>query len=364
VFGRLLIVVTLLGAGACRLPSETPSKLQGPPTASPAARAAGEPEAAIPPQPVAAPETSDSLRDPRERHLRHVRQLTAGGRVAFPIFAADGQSLVYLKSRGGSVQLQRLVLATRKEQLLQTGPGEPFSLIALPTGALCLALAPASCKLNPLPEPWAAALHCTAIASLPVATSLGSCPQPKPVVPSLPCVLGPRGERACPVLDASGATLLLYPRDNGLVRPLGQGRGVDFSPAFSSDGLLLAWLSTRLSRDFDPETPLTRLQILEIDALPTATRGAGPDQVHEVDPGWFPGKHRLIFASTADDAGGQDYDLFALEADGTGLVRLTFSPGTDRFPALSSDGRQIAWVSERNFAATGDQDLFLADWVD
>jgi TolB protein len=109
---------------------------------------------------------------------------------------------------------------------------------------------------------------------------------------------------------------------------------------------------------------MARLKVLEIDALPTAPRAVGPDQVHELDPGWFPGKHRLVFASTADDAAGQDYDLFSLEADGNGLVRLTFSPGTDRFPALSPDGRQIAWVSERNFAATGDQDLFVADWAE
>jgi hypothetical protein len=230
-------------------------------------------------------------------------------------------------------------------------------------GGLCLAFASPSCKLGLLPDPRAA-LHCTAITSMPVSPAQGSCPQPKPTVPSLPCALGPRGERACPVLDASGATLLLYPKDNGLVRPLGQGHGMDFSPAFSSDGLFLAWLSTRPLREVDANSPLLRLQVLEIDALPTAPRAIGPDQTRELDPVWFPGKHQLIFASTADDAAGQDYDLFALDSDGNGLVRLTFSPGTDRFPALAPDGRQIAWVSERDFAATGDQDLFVADWIE
>jgi TolB protein len=363
VFVRLPVGLTLLGLTACHLPSELLTKPEGPTSTTPMAPTVEAPAAPSPPQPVAAPDTSDTLRDPRERHLRHVRQLTAGGRVGFPLFAADGQSLIYLKARAGVVQLMRLSLATRKEQLMQTAPGDPVSLNGSAAGALCLAVAPPSCKLSPLPDPWAA-LHCTAISSIPVTPAPGGCPQPKPLVPSLPCALGPRGERACPVLDASGATLLLYPKDNGLVRPLGQGRGMDFLPTFSSDGLLLAWLSTRPLRDFDANSPLLRLQILEIDALPTTPRAIGPDQTHELDPVWFPGKHQLVFASTADDAAGQDYDLFALEADGTGLVRLTFSPGTDRFPVLAPDGRQIAWVSERNFAATGDQDLFVADWVE
>jgi hypothetical protein len=363
---------------ACRFSPEPPHKLQGeapPPSSAPPVEVqrpaegrseigngVGEPAATSPPQPVAAPETRDVLRDPRERHLRHVRQLTAGGRVAYPIFAADGQSLVYLKDRGGSVQVLRFSLATKKEQPIQIGPSSPFSLSTAPSGAVCLSLAPPSCKLAPLSEPYSA-LHCTTLTTTPV-PGMGACPQVKPPVPSLPCAFGSRGERACPVLDASGATLLLYPADGGLIRPLDQGRGVDVSPVFSSDGTLLAWLSTRPLREFDAEAPLLRLQILEVAALPTAAHAIGPDQVHAVDPVWFPGKHRLVFASTADDAAGQDYDLFLLEADGSGFARLTFSPGVDRFPAVSPDGSQIAWVSERNFSATGDQDLFIADWVE
>jgi hypothetical protein len=365
VLGRPFLAITLLGLSACPgLASKGQSTSQA--KGEVATRTSGDlpAEDKLGAAPVTSiPDPNDALRDPRERHLWHVRQLTSGGRVAFPVFTADGQSLIYLKARGGSVQLQRLALASKNEQVLPTGAGEPFSLTSTPSGLLCLGLAPPSCKLNPLPQPWSA-LHCTAMTTTAAASALDACPQPKPVVPALPCVLSVRGERACPVLDASGATLLLYPRDAGLVRPLGQGHGVDFSPTFSSDGLLLAWLSTRPMRDFSAESPLTRIQLLEVDALPTVSRGLGPDQTHELDPGWFPGKHRLIFASTADDAAGLDYDLFALDADGGNLIRLTFSPGTDRFPALSPDGKTIAWVSERNFAAKGDEDLFIADWLE
>jgi TolB protein len=359
--GRLAaLTLASLGLCACHLPVEPQERPKGvAPTAPPS-----PPDLATPaPKPPSPAEAPDTLRDPRERHLRLVRQITAGGRVAFPVFSSDGQSLTYLRARAGSVDLERYDLATKKPQTLAVGPGEPLALSRLPSGAFCLAVASATCKLTLLPEPWMA-LQCRTLDEVAIPAALGSCPQPKPRVPTLPCALGSKGERACPVLDAAGATLELYPRDEGLVRPLGQGRGVDFAPAFSTEGTLLVWLSTRPFRELDAESPLTRLLLLEIAALPTAPRGLGPDQVHNLDPTWFPGKQRVIFASTADDAGGRDYDLFAIEADGTGLVRLTFSPGTDRFPALSPDGTQIAWVSERNFSATGDEDLFLAEWVE
>ncbi len=314
----------------------------------------------IPPGPS---EGSDLLRDPREQHLRQVRQITIGGRVGYPVFANDGQSLTYLRSRAGAVALERYDLTAKKAQVLSGGAQEPFALTAAAPGQLCLTTAPASCKLAPLADAWTA-LDCRSLDDTAIPITVGGCPHPKPRVPTLPCALAPTGERACPVLDAAGATLQLYPKDDGLVRPLGQGHGVDFSPAFSSDGALLVWLSTRPFLEIAPEAPLTRLLLLEVAVLPTAPRGLGPDQAHNLDPAWFPGKARVIFSSTADDAAGKDYDLFAIDAAGSGLVRLTFTPGTDRFPAFSPDGKRIAWVSERNFSATGDQDLFIADWVD
>ncbi|NDJ51668.1 MAG: hypothetical protein GYB68_01125 [Chloroflexi bacterium] len=54
--------------------------------------------------------------------------------------------------------------------------------------------------------------------------------------------------------------------------------------------------------------------------------------------------------------GGQE-ELFALTAGQANPVRLTDSPGDDRHPAWSPDGRQIAFSSQRN----GNWDLFILD---
>jgi hypothetical protein len=353
------LTLAMLFLGACHLPAEPQEHRVELPAIPPPTAPDGAASQITPPP----AEAADPLRDSRERHIQRVRQLTSGGRVAYPTFSADGQSLVYLRARAGAVGLERYDLVSRKAQALPSISGNPIAIGGVASGMPCVAMAPASCKLELLPELWTV-LQCRAIESTPVPPAVGDCPLPKPRVPCLPCALGAKGERACPVFSASGTTLELYPKGDGLVRPLGQGRGSDFAPAFSSDGTLLVWLSTRPFREIDAESPLTRLFVLEVAVLPTSPRAIGPDQVHNVDPTWFPGKQRVLFASTADDAGGRDYDLFAIDADGNNLVRLTFSPGTDRFPAVSPDGKQIAWVSERNYSATGDQDLFVGDWVE
>jgi Tol biopolymer transport system component len=61
----------------------------------------------------------------------------------------------------------------------------------------------------------------------------------------------------------------------------------------------------------------------------------------EVDPAWSPDGRRIAFAREAE--GG--FDLFACTPDGSGLARLTDTPGVDELtPAWSPDGTQIAFA--------------------
>ena len=55
---------------------------------------------------------------------------------------------------------------------------------------------------------------------------------------------------------------------------------------------------------------------------------------------------RLVF--TSDRAGAPGYDeIYAMNPDGSGVVRLTNSPGYDAEPAISPDGRKVAFASFR-----------------
>jgi TolB protein len=56
-------------------------------------------------------------------------------------------------------------------------------------------------------------------------------------------------------------------------------------------------------------------------------------------PSWSPDGTRLAFVSRRSG----DEEIYVANADGSGVRRLTRSPGPDLWPAWSSDGRRIAW---------------------
>ena len=72
----------------------------------------------------------------------------------------------------------------------------------------------------------------------------------------------------------------------------------------------------------------------------------------------------LIFSSNHNDPAGREFDLWAVNVDGTGLERITYTEGFDGFPMFSPDGKQLAFGSNRNQAQPGDTDVYVARWVD
>ena len=64
------------------------------------------------------------------------------------------------------------------------------------------------------------------------------------------------------------------------------------------------------------------------------------------------------------DPNGRDFDLWAVNTDGTNLERITFFQGFDGFPMFSPNGKYIVFASNRNQAKQGDTNVFIAEWVD
>src|SRR6266545_1488488 len=60
---------------------------------------------------------------------------------------------------------------------------------------------------------------------------------------------------------------------------------------------------------------------------------------------------RIAFASN----NGETFDIYVINADGSGLRQLTSDPATDRFPAWSPDGSRITFSSDRN----GQSDIYV-----
>ena len=63
------------------------------------------------------------------------------------------------------------------------------------------------------------------------------------------------------------------------------------------------------------------------------------------DPSWSPNGRQIAFVSERD--GEQNLEVYVMDADGKNQRRLTHHPGIDRYPDWSPDGSQIAFTSNR-----------------
>jgi Tol biopolymer transport system component len=84
---------------------------------------------------------------------------------------------------------------------------------------------------------------------------------------------------------------------------------------------------------------------------------------HLYDLAWSPDRRKLLFAAhlarsaqPCDRGGPCNKEIFVINADGSGLRRLTRNAGADLEPAWSPDGQKIAWTSKGHGTGT---DVFV-----
>jgi Tol biopolymer transport system component len=83
------------------------------------------------------------------------------------------------------------------------------------------------------------------------------------------------------------------------------------------------------------------LSILDVESgtLTPLTPDSGTDNL----PAWSPKGDVITFTSRRDG----DWELYSIRPDGTGMKRLTRSPGNDAHASWSHDGRWLAFSSAR-----------------
>jgi Tol biopolymer transport system component len=121
---------------------------------------------------------------------------------------------------------------------------------------------------------------------------------------------------------------------------------VDWGPAWSPDGTKIAWNSDR----DDPGGGTLHGFVMNPD-------GSGwtriPGKVWVEYPAWSPDGTKIAFMGQTP-SGSENYEIYVMNADGAGLMRLTDSAASDGFPSWSPDGRRIAFTSTRDDCSMSD----------
>ena len=166
---------------------------------------------------------------------------------------------------------------------------------------------------------------------------------------SLGCLAG-GGNPIVFVSDAEGnPELYLLDPENGETTRLTNNKHPDLAPVWSPDGESIAYIS-RESGDAE-------IHIVDRKGVPVSrlTLNQGADEM----PRWAPGggdSQRLAFVSEREQEGEMLREIYAVDAEGEALTRVTFNNTADRLGDWSPDGE---WVVFYNSDSWEDRGLWL-----
>ena len=385
VFPAALVLAGLAGASAfdasVPAPGDEP-KAQTP--AVPAATTARELPGIAVGDRLAVEGTLAPLEFPKERHLRNVRQLTFGGENAEAYWSSDGTKLIYQSTHPPYAcdQIFTIDLSDPKAapKLVSTGEGRTTCSYFFPGARRILYssthLGGKSCPKPPdMSEGYVWALYSE--------YDIFSADADGGNVRRLTDTFGYDAEAT---VSTDGTKIVFTSaRDGDLdvysmnadgtgVRRLTTAVGYDGGPFFSDDGQWIVYRASHPTKAADVESFqsllkrfLIRPRSLEVRVM--KADGSSDRQVTNLGvasfaPFFFRGGHdRIIFASNRNDPRGRNFDIFAVNSDGSGLEQITFNPTFDGFPMFSPDGRKLVFCSNRHNARPGDTNVFVADWV-
>jgi len=323
------------------------------------------------------------LATPQEKHLRNVHQLTFGGQNAEAYFSADGKKLIFQSSHGDVKcdQIFTMNIEGSDMQMVSTGKGRTTCSYFYPNGKKILYssthLADAQCP--PRPDfskgyVWAVYPGYDIFTADPGGSHLKQLTKTPGY--DAEATISEDGKKIT-FTSLRNGDLDIYTMDaNGKhVKQLTHELGYDGGPTFSPDGKWIVYRAYHPTAEKDVadyrdllKQNLIRPTSLEIWIM----RADGSDKrqitnlgAASFGPAFFRDEQRIIFSSNVGATGGMgNFELYAINRDGTNLERITFSDGFDGFPMFSLDGKKLVWASNRNAKAPHETNIFIADWVE
>jgi TolB protein len=142
-----------------------------------------------------------------------------------------------------------------------------------------------------------------------------------------------------------GSIVFIMDADGSNVYPLHLNDYLNVSPTCSPDGTKFGFLSDALyivSADFQP------IYTISYDVLGGIDRYSSFSITEDAD--------RIVYVTTVEN----NYEVFAIDTDGSNRQQITAHSAIDNYPAISPDGSQIVFASNRD-VSHNERELYIVN---
>jgi Tol biopolymer transport system component len=317
---------------------------------------------------------------PQERHLSNLKQLTFGGENAEAYFSFDGQHLSFQSSKDrGCDQIFTMRIDGSEQKMVSNGEGRTTCAHYTPDGK---SIVYASTHLGGRQCPPVPGRELGYVWPIYDTYDIFRVNTDGTGLRRLTSTAGYDAEAT---LAKDGSIVFTSVRDGDMeiysmnadgsnVRRLTNASGPDGGPFFSPDGSKIVFRGRHMTPGAELEEYFSLLKKgiwrpTSLEVFVMDRDGSNLKQITNsgVGANWAPffapdGK-RIIYASNAQNPRGNNFDLFLVNVDGTGVEQVTFGETFDGFPMFSPDGRKLVFASNRNAVREGDTNVFIADWT-
>ena len=321
---------------------------------------------------------------PGERHFANLRQLTFGGENAEAYFSPDGTRLIFQSSRDGRTCDQQYVMNVDGSGVrrVSTGTGKTTCGYFLDGGRRIFFASShaADTACPPRPDPSRGYVWGLDPFDIYTADADGSNLRRLTDYGTYTAegTLSPDG-RTIVFTSLKDGDLDIYTMnvDGTNVRRLTTTPGYDGGPFFSPDGSLIVYRAHHPtdSADLASYRELLGRRMIRPNRMEVWVMNADGSNQRQVTslgganfaPFFTPDGRRIIFSSNHRNPRGreaQNFDLFLVNLDGTGLEQVTSAGEFDGFPMFSPDGTRLVFASNRLAKSPGETNIFIADWVE
>jgi len=324
--------------------------------------------------------------NPRERHIRNIRQLTSGGENAEAYFSPDGRQIIFQSTREpykcDQIFTMDTASPTSSLKLVSTGKGRTTCGYFTADGSRVIYASTHLGSPDCPPNPDRAAGY---VWPLYKTFDIFSARRDGTDLKRLTTVNGYDAEAT---VSPNGRKIIFTStRDNDIElyemdidgknqRRLTTEVGYDGGAFYSQDSQWIIWRASRPKSEADVKqfrdllakdlVMPSKLEIMIMKADGSQKKQLTSNGAANFAPYFHPNGKQIIFASNvnAKNPGIPNFDLFLINRDGTGLEQVTFDESFDAFPMFTNDGKKIVWASNRNPLTEGNTNIFIADWVD